>query len=234
MEDLLTTRQVLEYLKVDRITVYRMLNDGRLKGIKIGQHWRFQRREVERLLNGEPAVLEVVKPDPKANFPTHCVQTIQDLFSDVGQVNALTVDTQGEPLTEVTGACSFCELIQRSPEGLKACQAAWQMAASGTNQEKQMHTCHAGLQYVFAPIVSDGELVGTFLAGRFYWQTPDPGKRPTGCSAFPRLMSFPSQNCARLPTRSRSSIASSMPGSQAGRKVLPGQFKVSCASAPAL
>jgi excisionase family DNA binding protein len=53
MDDLLTTRQVQEILQVDRITIYRMLQDRRLKGVKIGQQWRFARREVERLLNSE-------------------------------------------------------------------------------------------------------------------------------------------------------------------------------------
>ena len=174
MEDILTTRQVLEYLKVDRITVYRMLNDGRLKGIKIGQQWRFSRREVERLLNSEPAALDAIKPEPKSNFPTHCVQTIQDLFSEVGQINALIVDPQGESLTEGTHPCNFCELIQRSPEGLKACQAAWQMTARNSNFDNQPQTCHAGLQYISAPIMDDGSLGGMFISGRFYWQTPNP------------------------------------------------------------
>ncbi len=50
MEDLLTTREVQELLKVDRITIYRMLQDGRLHGMKIGQQWRFPKR-VERLLH---------------------------------------------------------------------------------------------------------------------------------------------------------------------------------------
>jgi excisionase family DNA binding protein len=174
MEDLLTTRQVLEYLKVDRITVYRMLNDGRLKGIKIGQHWRFSHREIERLLKGEPTLPEPGKPEPKPNFPTHCVQTIQDLFSEVGQVNALIVDPQGEPLTTATHPCSFCELIQRSPAGIKACQTAWRMLAQDSDSGSQPYTCHAGLQYVSAPITDDGNPVGTFLSGQFYWQTPDP------------------------------------------------------------
>ena len=121
MEDLLTTRQVLEYLKVDRITVYRMLNDGRLKGIKIGQHWRFPRSEVERLVNGAPSTEErrngepptagrrdgdtqpePGQAEPSSSFPTHCAQTIQDLYSEVSQISALIVDLDGEPLTEIT------------------------------------------------------------------------------------------------------------------------------------
>ena len=49
MDNLLTTRQVQDRLKVDRITIYRMLQDGRLRGVKIGQQWRFPEKEIERL-----------------------------------------------------------------------------------------------------------------------------------------------------------------------------------------
>lgn len=47
MDDLLTTRQLQDLLRVDRITIYRMLNDGRLRGFKVGGQWRFSPREVE-------------------------------------------------------------------------------------------------------------------------------------------------------------------------------------------
>lgn len=47
MDDLLTTRQLQELLQVDRITIYRMLNDGRLQGFKVGGQWRFSRQAVE-------------------------------------------------------------------------------------------------------------------------------------------------------------------------------------------
>ena len=40
MENYLTTKQVQDLFKVDRITIYRMLQDGRLKGVKIGNQWR--------------------------------------------------------------------------------------------------------------------------------------------------------------------------------------------------
>ena len=50
MGDLYTVKQVQDLLKVDRITVYRMLQDGRLKGIKIGHQWRFNASELEHLL----------------------------------------------------------------------------------------------------------------------------------------------------------------------------------------
>ena len=86
MNDYLTTRQVLDILKVDRITIYRMLQDGRIKGFKIGQQWRFPLQEVERLVGGTIPQSEPFQPETSTNFPTHCVQTIQDLFSEVGHI----------------------------------------------------------------------------------------------------------------------------------------------------
>jgi|WetSurMetagenome_2_1015567.scaffolds.fasta_scaffold207498_2 excisionase family DNA binding protein len=178
MDDILTARQVQNILKVDRITIYRMLQDGRLKGIKVGAQWRFTRQEVERLLSGEahastPAV-EDPSPEVTPAFPTHCVQTIQDLFSAVSQISALVVDTTGEPLTQPSNPCEFCQLIQQSPNGLAACQASWREMARQALTGRKFFTCHAGMQYMAAPFTDDEKPVGFFLAGEFYWQTPNP------------------------------------------------------------
>ncbi len=178
MDDFLTTRQVQTLLKIDRITIYRMLQDGRLKGVKIGSQWRFTRQEVERLLSGEAPVEEAPQPVPSGNFPTHCVQTIQNLFSAVSQISALCIDTQGEPLTEPTGLCGLCQMMQQSPSGREACRASWKETARQTFSGEKFFTCHAGIQYIASPFKDeDGNTAGFFLAGQFYWQPPEPGEQ---------------------------------------------------------
>ena len=176
MDDILTARQVQNILKVDRITIYRMLQDGRLKGIKVGAQWRFTRQEVERLLGGDASAVESPSVDAAPSFPTHCVQTIQDLFSAVSQISALVVDTTGEPLTKPSGPCAFCQLVQQNPGGLEACRASWREIARQALTGRKFFTCHAGLQYMAAPFVDNEKPVGFFLAGEFYWQTPDAGE----------------------------------------------------------
>jgi excisionase family DNA binding protein len=174
MEDLLTTRQVQELLHVDRITVYRMLSDGRLKGVKIGQQWRFPSREVDRLLSGTPAAAESGQVEMDSNFPAHCVQAIQDLFADVSQVGAHVIDLQGEPLTQPSHPCSLCQTLGACPAGQAACRASWkEFAVSGIDGNK-FFTCHAGLHYVGASIIEKGQPIGLFLAGPFYWQAAEP------------------------------------------------------------
>jgi excisionase family DNA binding protein len=179
MNDLLTTRQVQEILKVNRITVYRMLDDGRLKGIKIGQQWRFHLSEVKRLLGENSPASEFTPIDPDSNFPTHCAQTIQDLFAEVGQISAVIVDMEGNPLTQVSQPTEFCQILLSSSSGLSACQNSWQsfarhsVAVNGAPGSK-FFTCFAGFHYIGAPIMNKDAQIGLFLAGQFYWQPPDP------------------------------------------------------------
>ena len=184
MDDLLTTRQVQDILKVDRITVYRMLNDGRLKGAKIGQQWRFPSSEVERIIGIEPASEESISQDLDTAFPTHCVQTIQDLFAEVSQISALVVDMQGNPLTKISHPTPFCQMIQSSPAGDKMIRISFQSFAERSQPFQdgagtmvpgsRFFTCEAGLQYIGAPIFEKDTQIGLFLAGQFYWQRPDP------------------------------------------------------------
>jgi len=174
MDDLLTTRQVIERLKVDRITVYRMLQDGRLTGVKIGQQWRFSRSAVERLLGTEPAPAETSQSSGESSFPTHCVQTIQDLFSTVGQISAVVIDMQGRPLPQVSRPCEYFLALQRSPSARTACRNSWRDFALESRSGSRIFTCYSGLQWLAAPILGREEPVALFLAGQFYWQPPDP------------------------------------------------------------
>ncbi|MEN4042988.1 MAG: PocR ligand-binding domain-containing protein [Anaerolineaceae bacterium] len=173
MPDYLTTRQVQEILKVDRITIYRMVQDGRLKGVKIGRQWRFAQREVEYLLRRQTGPDKPAPTGRDATFPTHCIQTIQDLFANISRISALVVNRQGEAQTEVSRSCSFCRSMLSSASGAAACRASWKAAAEHVDGGGKYFTCHAGLQYMAAPLTDKGEAAGLFLCGQFYWQAPD-------------------------------------------------------------
>jgi excisionase family DNA binding protein len=45
--------EVIAMLKTTRPTFYRWLRAGRIKGVKVGRQWRFQRGDVERFLKGQ-------------------------------------------------------------------------------------------------------------------------------------------------------------------------------------
>ena len=46
--DIMTIREVAEYLKLTEKTAYRHAADGKIPGFKVGGAWRFRRREIDR------------------------------------------------------------------------------------------------------------------------------------------------------------------------------------------
>lgn len=173
MEDYYTVRQVQEILKVDRVTIYRMLNDGRLKGIKIGQQWRFPRSQIERVLIGETETDSLpATSQADTTFPIHCLQTIQNLYSEISQFGAVVVDLNGLPLTHFSNPSRFCSLVTSSTTGERACRDCWKQAATSCTVEKHF-TCPSGLTFVATPIFDRSGQVGALLTGQFYWEQPD-------------------------------------------------------------
>jgi excisionase family DNA binding protein len=46
-ENLLTTEQVAQYLKIDKFTVYRLVTQRKIPAFKVGNQWRFKKRLLE-------------------------------------------------------------------------------------------------------------------------------------------------------------------------------------------
>ncbi|MEI8132940.1 MAG: PocR ligand-binding domain-containing protein [Leptolinea sp.] len=168
MEDFLTTRQVLDILKVDRITIYRMLNDGRLKGTKIGHQWRFTRADVESLLKGEKLIGVNGKTTEETGLPVHCLQAIQDLFASVSQYSAVLISPQGELITEISKPCQLCQVFQANPAAAEACLSSYGSFARQVTNGLNRFICHAGLNYVGTLINVGDEQIGLFLAGGYF------------------------------------------------------------------
>ena len=51
MPDLLTTRQLAEYLQLSERSVYRLLEQGDIPAVKVGGHWRFRKSAVDEWLD---------------------------------------------------------------------------------------------------------------------------------------------------------------------------------------
>ena len=46
--EFLTAEEVAEYLRLPLSTVYKLVQDKRLPGFKVGKHWRFRRETFEQ------------------------------------------------------------------------------------------------------------------------------------------------------------------------------------------
>ncbi len=57
--ELLDMKQAIGLLKTTRPTFYRWLREGKIKGMKVGRQWRFERGDIERFLRGEEPRVEL-------------------------------------------------------------------------------------------------------------------------------------------------------------------------------
>lgn len=46
--DILTIREVSEYLKLNEKTTYRLASERKISGFKVGGAWRFRKTEIDR------------------------------------------------------------------------------------------------------------------------------------------------------------------------------------------
>ena len=49
--DIMTIREVAEYLKLKEKTAYRLVAEGKIPGFKVGGSWRFRRSQIEQWID---------------------------------------------------------------------------------------------------------------------------------------------------------------------------------------
>jgi excisionase family DNA binding protein len=203
MNELLTTRELQELLKVDRITIYRMLGQGRLQGFKVGGQWRFSRKEIEGWLDAQRDLLPLFSEDSQkasaepsaATLPLHCMKAMQDIFAEAVDVAALTVSLGGEPLTPVSRSCEFCELVQSTERGRQRCAGSWrQSSAPRAPGDVLVYTCHAGLSYASGLVVVAGQTVAMILGGQVLFSSPEGEDWEKQCRAVADVCGIPAEN----------------------------------------
>lgn len=175
MSDLLTTKQLMDILQVDRTTIYRMLNDGRLPATRVGGQWRFSRPVIEKWLHEQHGFANEVKsltgtPTSLATIevlPISCLQPIQEVFAQTSDVGAVTTDLNGKPLTPVSNSCAYCNLILASEKGHSRCAASWEKLSIQTDKHPRLEQCHAGLTYARGRIVVKDQFIAMFFVGQF-------------------------------------------------------------------
>lgn len=104
------------------------------------------------------------------------LQEIQDGFSDVTGMAALTVDADGAPVTKGSNFTDFCMKYTRgTPEGCRRCERCDKDGSkyTGRTGRSLTYSCHAGLTDFSAPIIVNGEMLGSFVGGQVLTGAPD-------------------------------------------------------------
>ena len=107
---------------------------------------------------------------------TKVLQKIQDSFSDMTGMAALTTDADGVAVTEGSHFTDFCMKYTRTSEvGCMHCEQCdkWGAKLALKSGQSVAYTCHAGLVDYAAPIMAGDQMVGCFIGGQVLTKAPD-------------------------------------------------------------
>lgn len=96
------------------------------------------------------------------------LQNIQDKFSKMTNMSAITVNKVGTPITVPSNFTKFCNLIRTSKEGYSRCINCDAKGGLKSTLLKKpvIYTCHAGLTDLSAPIIVNDIYFGSMICGQ--------------------------------------------------------------------
>lgn len=107
------------------------------------------------------------------------LQEIQDGFADVTGMAALTTDADGNPVTKGSNFTDFCmKYTRQSKLGCERCEKCDKQGGEATHRtgKASAYVCHGGLMDFAAPIMVNGEFIGSFIGGQVLTEPADEAK----------------------------------------------------------
>lgn len=175
MTTFLTSQEIQDLISVDRSTVYRMAEDGRLPAVKVGRQWRFPADRVAAQLGLTVGVDMAAHPAPAddAHEPDGFdallrpgdAQSITDLIAELFGVMAVITDMDGHPITSVSNPCGYYAAVADQPGAVAACLAQWRMFADEPHVAARWVRTHLGFLCARTFLWVDLKPVGMIVVG---------------------------------------------------------------------
>jgi len=172
MGTFLTSQEMQELISVDRSTVYRMAEDGRLPGVKVGRQWRFPADRVAAQLGlSETAAEPMPHPDHldgaglAALLRPDDAQSVADLVGELFGVMAVITDMDGHPITAVANPCGYYDAIADQPDAVAACLSQWRLFADEPHVAPRWVRTHLGFLCARTFVWVDLKPVGMIVVG---------------------------------------------------------------------
>lgn len=171
--DMLTAKDMQTLLQVDRSTIYRMAEAGRIPAIKVGKQWRFPVEQVDNWLGKQSmSTTPSVESQPNVNqedlaslLPLECVQLILDTFADALGVMLVVTDMKGVPIAEVSHPCGLFTVVNHIPNAIQKCSEGWYKLGQSIELEPKFMPGHLGLLCARGLIRVGTELKGMVIVG---------------------------------------------------------------------
>lgn len=170
MVSMLTTKDVQEIINVDRSTIYRMAESGKLPAVKVGRQWRFPADDLEAFLTAATAVpARETEDPPTTDLATQLLpgvaKPLADLLGSIFGVMVLVTDLEGDPLIEPSNPCGLFTYVHNSPQARDRCAATWRDLSSDPHLLPKFRPTPLGFKCARDLIRVNGETIGMVVMG---------------------------------------------------------------------
>ncbi len=172
MSELLTARQLQELLNVDRTTIYRMANSGKIPAVRVGNQWRFPREAIEMWLAAQTPQGRSPTPSgwPVSTaladlLPHSCIQPVMDTFAELLGVMLLLTDMEGRLLTRPSHPCGLYQALSAFPQVHERCMEQWLYMARDPSLHPQFVVSELGFLCARGVVRVESELKAMVIAG---------------------------------------------------------------------
>ena len=63
LDNVLTIEELAIYLKISKSTLYKLVREGKIPSQKVGRHWRFRKKSIDRWLEENGLASESLRED---------------------------------------------------------------------------------------------------------------------------------------------------------------------------
>lgn len=103
------------------------------------------------------------------------LQKLQESFSDITGMSAITIDMEGRPITRKNNGSSFCDALVSGCFPANAfCRECQKYGAYESQKigRGSFYYCHMGLVEISVPIIIDGQIVACLVGGMVFERAP--------------------------------------------------------------
>ncbi|MBT8192507.1 MAG: helix-turn-helix domain-containing protein [Acidimicrobiia bacterium] len=170
---MLTTKDLQELINVDRSTIYRMAESGKLPAIKVGRQWRFPAQEIEAWLAGGetaastplPRTEELPVGDLADMLLPGVTKPLADLLGNIFGVMVLVTDLDGQPLVEPANPCGLFKFVHDHPTTHPLCAETWRELGADPDRIPRFRPTPLGFECARGFIRVGPEVKGMVIMG---------------------------------------------------------------------
>ena len=173
--EMLTALDVQGMLQIDRSTVYRMADAGRLPAIKVGKQWRFPADQIQQWFQAQTKAT-AVPTNSQAFLPGQprelnellsrgWLQIIQETFANLLGVMIVVTDIDGQPINQPTNPCGLFAAVSQQAGAMSQFIESWRGLATAVDLTPSFRVGQLGLLSARSMIAIGTELKGMVIAG---------------------------------------------------------------------